>query len=119
MIYVRKSLPLPQIMIMKKFTFGIEYGFPPYVKYIEPDVELSSSDASYLKDWLKLNGACDYCYLEKDNLRLFELINDAVNTAILNECNSERAKAGEAPLDFDEMDWPSITEFYWPQELLV
>jgi hypothetical protein len=106
-------------MIMKKITFGIEYGFPPYVKYIEPDVELSSSDASYLKDWIKLNGACDYCYLEKDNLRLFELINDAVNTAILNECNSERAKAGEAPLDFDEMDWPSITEFYWPQELLV
>lgn len=101
------------------YTFGISYGNAPrFGTFIEFDIDLTEEQVSFLKDWLGKNGQCDYGYLESDNAELFEIINDACNDAILREYNRLLAEEGKDPVSFDEMDWPSITEFEWDQRLL-
>lgn len=101
------------------YTFGISYGNAPHFgTFIEFDIDLTEEQVSFLKDWLGKNGQCDYGYLESDNAELFEIINDACNDAILREYNRLLAEEGQNPVSFDEMDWPSITEFEWDQRLL-
>ena len=101
------------------YTFGISYGnVPRFGTFIEFDIDFTEEQVSFLKDWLKRNGQCDYVYLESNNAELFEIINDACNDAILREYNRLLAEEGKDPVSFDEMDWPSITEFEWDQRLL-
>ena len=101
------------------YTFGISYGNAPHFStYVEFDVDLSEDQVSFLKDWLKENGPCDYAYLESDSAELFDMINDACNEAILQRHNRMLKEEGEDPIGFDEMDWPSITDFEWDQRLL-
>lgn len=97
------------------YEFGIAYGNPPHFNtHVEFEVDLSDDQVSFLKEWLKENGECDYAYLESDNSELFELINDATSNAILEEYNSWQ----DTPIDFSEMDWPSIYVFYWDKKLV-
>lgn len=102
-----------------KYTFGISYGNAPrYNTYVEFDIDLSDEDASFLKNWLLQNGPCDYGYLEGDNEKLFNVINDACSEAVFDRCNKDRILAGEQPVDYWNFEWPSITEFEWDHRLL-
>ena len=43
------------------YEFGIAYGNPPHFNtYVEFEVDLSDDQVSFLKEWLKENGECDY-----------------------------------------------------------
>lgn len=101
-----------------KYTFGISYGNAPHFSsHVEFEMDLSDEETSFLKEWLSINGQCDYGYLESDNGKLFERINDACSEAVFDRYNRDRIVAGETPVDYWDFEWPSITEFEWDHRL--
>ena len=83
------------------------------------ELELSEEEETYIKEFLKRNGDCDYGYMESENPGLFEKINDASNETIVNMINQVRKEDGEEPLDFFDINWGNMRfDFYYPKELL-
>ena len=104
-----------------RYTFGESFGSGPKCsKNISFEIELSDEEAAFLRAFLEKNGeGCDYCYLEKENVALFDKINEASSGAVLGRINEDRVAMGERPLDFYEVDWTGINyDFYWPDELI-
>ena len=99
-----------------KYTFQECFGYgPKYTNCIAFELDLSEEEAESIRAFLKENGDCDYCYLERDYPFIFDRINDAANEAVLSAINKGRRKK----LDFDDVDWSSMGyDFYWPEELL-
>ena len=102
------------------YDFCLRYGLPPrFNSCTYFAVDLSDSDASFLRGWLKGNSECDLCYLEDDNLRLFNLINDACNEAFFEDYNNRRIENGDKPAeDYTEVEWPFVTIFEWDERLI-
>lgn len=102
----------------QEYTFCESFGYGPKGTDYSATFKLalSEEEVAILRSFLEKNGDCDYCYLEYDNPKLFDRINDAANEAVLAALNACRRKKR---LEFDDVDWSGLTfDFYWPEELL-
>ena len=101
----------------RKLTFAESFGYGPKNNEYNINFELDFSDeeVEILRNFLRVNGDCNYVYLEHDYPHLFDRINDAANEAVLEALNKHRRKI----IDFYDVDWLNMRfDFYWPDELL-
>lgn len=101
---------------MATFTFEEYYG-SPYQKnnYVSFEIELNESQEQELRAFLKDNGPCDYCYLERCHSELFNLINDTANESVAKDICSRLQQS----LEDCNIDWSGIYyDFFWDKRLL-
>ena len=101
---------------MKNYPFEVDFGYGPKASYVAIfNLELNDEEVAYIKNFLEVNGDCDYGYMESENPSLFNKINDAANDAVLEEIN----KNSDKKIDFFDVDWTGLSfDFIWPEELL-